>query len=105
MLRFAGVDLNGAPDETTICKFRHFLEARGLTEALFEQTRRYLSDRGLIVKERAEADHIAWRALRKARRELAVTWGQVRPNPVETDRKGRSGTVRGRKHLHKHPKT
>ena len=49
MRRFAGVDLNGVPDETTICKFRHLLEAHGLTEALFEQARVYLSERGLIV--------------------------------------------------------
>src|SRR5690606_36554073 len=27
MRRFAGVDLESIPDETTICKFRHFLEA------------------------------------------------------------------------------
>ena len=46
MRRFAGVDLGGVPDETTICKFRHLLEAHGLTEALFDQTKRYLSDRG-----------------------------------------------------------
>ena len=51
MRRFAGVDLNGVPDETTICKFRHFLEAHGLTEALFEQAKRYLSRQGLIVSE------------------------------------------------------
>jgi IS5 family transposase len=51
MRRFAGVDLNGVPDETTICKFRHFLEAHGLTEALFEQAKRYLSRQGLMVSE------------------------------------------------------
>ena len=51
MRRFAGVDLGGVPDETTICKFRHLLEAHGLTEALFDQTRRYLSDRGMMVSE------------------------------------------------------
>ena len=51
MRRFAGVDINGVPDETTICKFRHFLEAHGLTEALFEQAKRYLSQQGLIVSE------------------------------------------------------
>ena len=48
--------MNGVPDETTICKFRHFLEAHGLTEALFEQTRRYLSDRGLLVREGSIVD-------------------------------------------------
>ena len=31
MRRFAGVDISGVPDEATICKFRHFLEAYGLT--------------------------------------------------------------------------
>ena len=51
MRRFAGVDLGGVPDETTICKFRHLLEAHGLTEALFDQTKRYLSDRGMMVSE------------------------------------------------------
>ncbi len=51
MRRFAGVDLNGVPDETTICKFRHFLEAHGLTETLFRNTKRYLSDRGMMISE------------------------------------------------------
>ena len=48
MRRFAGVDLESIPDETTILKFRHFLEAHRLTEALFRLTRRYLSARGLL---------------------------------------------------------
>ena len=51
MRRFAGVDLGGVPDETTICKVRHLLEAYGLTKALFDRTKRYLSDRGMIVSE------------------------------------------------------
>ena len=51
MRRFAGVDINGVPDETTICKFRHFLEGHGLTEALFGQAKRYLSGRAMIVSE------------------------------------------------------
>ena len=51
MRRFAGVDLDAIPDETTILKFRHFLEAHRLTEALFRLTRRYLSERGLLLHE------------------------------------------------------
>ena len=51
MLRFAGVDINRVPDETTICKSRHFLVAHGLTVALFEQAKCYLSERGLMVSE------------------------------------------------------
>ena len=49
MRRFAGVDLESIPDETTLLKFRHFLEAHRLTEALFRLTRRYLSERGLLL--------------------------------------------------------
>ena len=51
MRRFAGVGLEAIPDETTICKFRHFLERHGLTEVLFERTGQYLSARGLILRE------------------------------------------------------
>ena len=51
MRRFAGVGLDAIPDETTICKFRHFLERHRLTEVLFERTGQYLSERGLIVRE------------------------------------------------------
>jgi len=43
--------LESVPDETTILKFRHFLEAHRLTEALFHLTRRYLSKRGLLLPE------------------------------------------------------
>ena len=51
MRRFAGVGLDAILDETTIGKFRHFLERHGLTEVLFERTGQYLSDRGLILRE------------------------------------------------------
>lgn len=51
MRRFAGVDLERIPDETTICKFRHFLERHHLTQKLFELTDRYLSERGLTLNE------------------------------------------------------
>lgn len=53
MRRFAGIDLHSdaVPDETTILHFRHFLEKHNLTEKLFEQTRKYLTDKGLMVRE------------------------------------------------------
>ena len=51
MRRFAGVALDGIPDETTICKFRHFLERHGLSESLFQRTEPYLRDRGLMIRE------------------------------------------------------
>ena len=51
MRRFAGMDLESIPDETTLLKFRHFLEAHRLTEALFRLTKRYLSERGLLLHE------------------------------------------------------
>ena len=56
MRRFAGVDLDSVPDESTILKFRHFMERHGLTEALFRVTRRYLSERGLLLSEETIVD-------------------------------------------------
>ncbi len=51
MRRFVGIDLGRepAPDETTICKFRHLLEANGLGEAIFQTVREHLKSQGLRV--------------------------------------------------------
>lgn len=51
MRAFADVDLGreSAPDETTVCKFRHLLEKHELGGQLFEATRRHLQSRGLVV--------------------------------------------------------
>ncbi len=44
MRSFVGIDLGreGAPDETTVCKFRHLLETHDLGKRLFEEVGRYL---------------------------------------------------------------
>jgi IS5 family transposase len=51
MARFVGLDLGAAavPDETTICKFRHRLEAHDLGTRLFEQVLAYLEAQGLRI--------------------------------------------------------
>lgn len=51
MARFAGLDLTieSAPDETTICKFRHMIEANSLGTSLFEQVNEYLKRKGIAV--------------------------------------------------------
>jgi IS5 family transposase len=51
MRAFVGIDLGRepAPDETTVCKFRHLLEHHGLGRQLFEQVGRYLQAQGLKV--------------------------------------------------------
>ena len=49
MRRFAGAALEAVPDESMILKFRNFLERLRLTEQLFRLTRRYLSERGLLL--------------------------------------------------------
>ena len=51
MRRFAGLDIESIPDETTILQFRHFLERHRLTEKLFEISTAYLSERGLLLSE------------------------------------------------------
>lgn len=51
MRAFAGVDLGEkpAPDETTVCKFRHLLERHNLGTRLFQEVGRYLQERGMTV--------------------------------------------------------
>ncbi|MGH6823359.1 MAG: IS5 family transposase [Methylocella sp.] len=51
MREFAGIDLGRepAPDETTICRFRHLLEAHDLGRRLFEEVHRHLEANGLKV--------------------------------------------------------
>lgn len=53
MRRFAGIDLavDVVPDETTILNFRHLLEKYNLTQRIFEKTKRYLIDKGLLLRE------------------------------------------------------
>src|SRR5665213_651031 len=49
--RFAGVDLGraGAPDETTILRFRHLLEEHALGAAILVTVNRYLDARGIRI--------------------------------------------------------
>ena len=51
MREFVGVDLGreGAPDETTVCKFRHLLEQHELGKRLFEEVGRHLQACGMKV--------------------------------------------------------
>ena len=51
MRRFVGIDLGRepAPDETTVCKFRHLLEAHSLGDQLFALITEYLQENGLKV--------------------------------------------------------
>lgn len=51
MRAFVGIDLGRepAPDETTVCKFRHLLERRGLGKKLFQAVNRHLQQRGFKV--------------------------------------------------------
>ena len=51
MRDFVGIDLGRepAPDETTICKFRHLIEAQGLGEKLFAAVNEHLSAKGIKV--------------------------------------------------------
>lgn len=51
MRRFVGLDLSEAPapDETTLCKFRHLLERHRLGEAMFECVLEHLDGQGLKI--------------------------------------------------------
>ena len=50
---FVGIDLGreSAPDATTLLKFRHLLEAKGLTRQIFETINSHLAEKGLMMRE------------------------------------------------------
>src|SRR6266403_1587848 len=52
MRRFAGVELGDdvVPDETTILRFRHLLEAHGLTAAIFAAVKALLIEKRLLLQ-------------------------------------------------------
>ncbi len=52
MRRFAGVELGDdkVPDESTILRFRHFLEREGLTEGIFEAVKDLLAEKRLTLR-------------------------------------------------------
>ena len=51
MRQFAGIDLGNAPvpDETTICKFRHFLERHGLGPKILHEVNAHLAECGIKI--------------------------------------------------------
>jgi IS5 family transposase len=51
MRRFAGVDLGqeAAPDETTVCKFRHLLERNKLGKTILKAVNEYLREHGIKI--------------------------------------------------------
>ena len=51
MRSFVGIDLGRepVPDETTVCRFRHLLEAHDLGRRLFDEVQRHLAAKGLKV--------------------------------------------------------
>jgi IS5 family transposase len=53
MRRFADIDIevDMVPDETTILHFRHLLEKHNLTKQVFEKTKKYLTEKGLLLRE------------------------------------------------------
>jgi IS5 family transposase len=51
MRQFAGIDLGQepVPDETTVCKFRHLVEAHDLGSAMLETVNRHLQNKGIRI--------------------------------------------------------
>jgi IS5 family transposase len=58
MRRFAGLELNedAIPDESTILKFRRFLEQHGLAVKILEAVNVHLSGKGLLLRQGAIVD-------------------------------------------------
>jgi IS5 family transposase len=61
MRSLAGIDLGRepAPDETTLCRFRHLLEKHALGEKIFTELNAYLADKGVTTGTIVDATIIA----------------------------------------------
>jgi transposase, IS5 family len=55
---FVGIDLTheSAPDATTLLKFRHLLEANGITRQRFDTINGHLAEKGLMMREGTVVD-------------------------------------------------
>jgi IS5 family transposase len=91
MRRFVGIDLGqeGAPDETTVCKFRHLLEKHGLAGQLFAAVSDRLKRHGMKLSQGAACGTNEAALGRRARRfshgpdsiARVSEWGQlIRPS-------------------------
>ena len=49
---FVGIARESAPDATTLLKFRHLLEANGLTRQLFDNINGHLAKQGRMTPQR-----------------------------------------------------
>ncbi|WP_018405441.1 transposase [Marinobacter gelidimuriae] len=56
MRHSAGLKLARLPDETTILKFRHFLERHGLGKVLFKEVNKHMEKNGLMLREGSIVD-------------------------------------------------
>jgi transposase, IS5 family len=85
MRDFASIDLGRepAPDETTICRFRHLLEALDLGRGLFEEVHRHLEANGLKVSTGTIVDAAIIHAP-----SLTKNAGRVRDPDMSQTRKG-----------------
>ena len=56
--RFVGIDLarESAPDATTLLKFRHLLEEKGLTDSIFNAINAHLAEKGLYLRQGTVVD-------------------------------------------------
>ena len=86
MRSFVGIDLGRepAPDETTVCKFRHLLERHNLGDRLFQLINEYLEDNGLkvshpflVLKRIFGFSKVRYRGLDKNANRLFVACGLV----------------------------
>lgn len=61
MRKFTGIDFmtEAVPDETTLCKFRHLLEAHGLNKLFFDAINRVMVQTGHMMKGGTIVDAIA----------------------------------------------
>ena len=93
--RFINIDIcETSLDETTICKFRHFLEEHGLTEKMFAIVRKILEDKNLILQDGTCVDATIIKASSSTK-----NTGKKRDEEMSSTRKGANYTFGMKAHI------
>ena len=81
--RFAGVELRRVPDESTILRFRHLLDAHDLVKALLAELNRHLAEKGFGLSKGTIVDASIFAAPTSTQNQ-----GQARDPEMYSTRKG-----------------
>ena len=98
MRKFTGIDFmtEAVPDETTLCNFRHLLEANGLNKLFFDAINRVMEQTGHMMKGGTIVDAIIINAPSSTKMQIKLGIGKCTRRKIDWERyiENRKSSVR-----------